>query len=122
MKRFHILWALVLVFALASCATPGEGLPDTGETPGASGENGIPPAAALEAQARLAEELGISSADIQIVASEQAEWPDGCLGLGLADEICTQAIVPGWQITLQVNDQVYEVRTDEIGQVVRIAP
>jgi hypothetical protein len=88
---------------------------------GAEG-GGIPAAAVLEAQRWLAEELGVEVDTIEILEQEQVDWSDSCLGLGLPNESCLQAITPGWRVELSVSGQTYEVRTDESGTVVRLAP
>jgi hypothetical protein len=82
----------------------------------------IPPEAALEAQRRLSQELGVAVEQIQIVSVQQTEWSDACLGLGAADEVCAQVLTPGWQVILAANGQQYEARTNEFGTEVRIQP
>jgi hypothetical protein len=84
-------------------------------------ESSLPPAA-LEAQRWLADELGITAADIPIVTAEQVDWPDACLGLAEPGEVCAQVITPGWRVALQVGDQVYELHTDQDATVVRLSP
>ena len=43
------------------------------------------------------------------------------LGLGGPAESCLAVITPGWRVNLLVDDQdKYEVRTDELGDVIRI--
>jgi hypothetical protein len=74
--------------------------------------------AALEA---LAAETGTSVDDIALLSWSAEEWSDSCLGLGGPAESCLTVITPGWRLMLGLEDQVYEVRTDESGQTVRIA-
>ena len=78
-----------------------------------------PPAAVTAAISQLGSALAVAIEEVEIVSFGRQEWPDGCLGLAEADEMCTQAIVPGWQVVLRVGEQQYEVRTDETGSVVR---
>ena len=85
-------------------------LPDMGETP---------PEAVTAAINQLASALAVAAEEVEIVSFGQQEWPDGCLGLAEADEMCTQAIVPGWQLILAIGEQQYEVRTNQTGSVVR---
>lgn len=77
------------------------------------------PPAALAARESLAKQLGISAANIEIRSIESVDWPDGCLGLGGPDEMCTQAIVPGYRITLAVGAAQYVYRTDGRGASLR---
>jgi hypothetical protein len=88
-------------------------------TTAASGEAGLPPEAVLEAQAWLADQLGVAVSDVEIVTTEQVEWTDSCLGLGGAAESCLTVITPGWQAEFEGNGQPYEVRLDETGATVR---
>jgi hypothetical protein len=77
------------------------------------------PAAVVTAMETLAEELPAAVEEFQVVAFESAEWPDGCLGLAKPDEMCTQALVSGWRVVLEVQNQRYEVRTDMEGRQIR---
>jgi hypothetical protein len=77
------------------------------------------PAAVETAVEMLAEELPAAVEEFQVVAFESVEWPDGCLGLANPDEMCTQAIVPGWRVVLEARNQQYEVRTDMQGTQIR---
>jgi hypothetical protein len=77
------------------------------------------PAAVETAVEMLAEELPAAVEEFQVMAFESVEWPDGCLGLADPDEMCTQAIVPGWRVVLEARNQQYEVRTDMQGTQIR---
>jgi hypothetical protein len=77
------------------------------------------PDAAVRAREVLADFIGIDIEKIEIVSYEPAEWPDGCLGLGSPDTMCTMAIVPGWRVELNADGAVYIARTDEVGNAVR---
>ena len=56
---------------------------------------------------------------LKIIEAKQQEWPNGCLGLG-TDEICTQAITPGWQIVVTDGLRNWTYRTDNLGDTVRL--
>lgn len=60
--------------------------------------------------------------DLNVTRLEARRWPNGCLGLGAEGEFCTQQIVPGYRIVVEVAGQVYEVRTNENGSQVRLNP
>ncbi len=81
--------------------------PDIGDTPS--------PEAAFLAQEALAAKLGVPVSEVAIISSEHTDWPDGCLGLGGPDTMCTMAIVPGWRVELSAEGRTYFVRSDEIG-------
>lgn len=94
-----------------------------GSLPGAAKEPEKPkdPPALLSAKAALAKELGIHIDEVTYVDMTLKDWPDGCLGIAGGDEMCTQAIVPGFEITLKAKDAEYLYRTDMEGKNVRKA-
>jgi hypothetical protein len=79
-------------------------------------------AAADMARHALAERLGVTIDQVDLINMVPVEWPDACLGLPAADELCAMVITPGFEITLQVEDQIYVFRTNEDGSSVREAP
>ena len=60
----------------------------------------------------LAEQLGVEPQRIEVVATEEVVWPDGCLGLP-ASELCAQGETPGYRITFRVFGQDYVYRTNK---------
>ncbi len=122
-----------LALLLAACAppaaqpvpqesTPIATPPAATEAPSAEQPATEQPAAVEAARAWLATHLGLAVEDISVVGQKEAEWPDGCLGLPQLGEACTEALVPGWAISLEANGQSYEVRTDATGATVRLVP
>ena len=69
----------------------------------------------------LAKELGIDSGAITVASSEAVEWPDACLGVTGADEMCAQVITPGYKIVLSANGNTYTYHTDQSGSSYRLA-
>lgn len=57
--------------------------------------------------------------DFQMVSLTEREWPDGCLGLPEEDEMCTQALVPGYEMVLEVGEETRTFRTNMDGSVIR---
>jgi hypothetical protein len=118
-KFAYLLVASLLL--LAACAGPANDVP--GITPVTPGTNGTPDAtvamAVLEAQQYLSEQLGVTLGEVEILDTEEVEWPDACLGLPDQDEACAQVVTPGWRVMFEVQGQIYELRTDETGSVVR---
>jgi len=80
--------------------------------------NAAPANAARQA---LAQELGTRVEDIRVVSVEQVDWPNGCLGIEKPGMMCTQAIVPGYQIILEASGKEYEYRSDLSGRQVVLA-
>lgn len=114
MKIDKILWitmAFILSTLLTACST---------SPVGPEGEQS-PPEAVTKAREALAAFLDVGVESIQIESYERVEWSDSCLGLGGPAESCLAAIHPGWQVMLSVGDNAtYEVRTDEMGEIIRI--
>lgn len=110
--------------------TSDESIPtETSQVPVTSGENPQPgssvhdlpvePAAAV-ARKDLAAKLSIDEKSIVIMQITEQTWNDGCLGLGQANEICLQALVPGFRVEMLAKGATYFYRTDKTGATVRI--
>lgn len=68
----------------------------------------------------IAERSGLSVSAFRITQAEQKTWSDGCLGLGAADILCTEALVPGWEVTVENNHHRWTYRTDQSGLLVKL--
>lgn len=77
------------------------------------------PQAAFAARDALAELLGTNAETIEIREIEFDTWPDGCLGLPRPGESCTEAMVPGYRITLLYGTSQYIYRANERGTSLR---
>ncbi len=119
-ERFLDIAVLLLGVGLliASCAP----LPGPAESPLAPPATPDANTAPTQARAALAAQLGIAADEIAVVSVEPVEWPDACLGLPQADEMCAQVITPGYRIVLEANGQRYTAHTDQTGGRVRLAP
>ncbi|MFH1085906.1 MAG: PA14 domain-containing protein [Chloroflexota bacterium] len=73
----------------------------------------------LVAAARLdlAMRLGRSADAIQTLAVESVDWPDSCLGIAQAGQMCATVITPGVRILLQADGRAYEYRASLRGLV-----
>lgn len=57
----------------------------------------------------------------RVVDYTQQSWPDGCLGLGNPDEICTRILIEkGWRVVMSNGRQLVTYRTDATGRIVRM--
>ena len=100
--------------AAATATTEGTRPTDTAPVPGAN----LPPViAAREAFAALS---GRTPEEVEVVSVTAMEWPDACLAVSQADEICAQVITPGYEVTLRLDGNVAIYHTDE-GTNVRLA-
>jgi hypothetical protein len=68
----------------------------------------------------LMQQLQANFDAVEITSVEAQDWPDGCLGLPAAGEMCAQAVVPGYAVTLTANGQTYVYRTDAEANVIRL--
>jgi hypothetical protein len=99
-------WLVVVLSAailLAGCGPAGE-LPSTQQVATAI-SGALPPETAQNIQNQISQILAVPLESIELQQVEQREWPDGCLGLAQPDEVCTQAITPGWLLVFSINGQ-----------------
>jgi hypothetical protein len=94
----------------------------TATTPSTSREAPDDSPAVQAALSALATQLNVEAQSVTVISVEAVEWPDGCLGLAMPDQMCTQAIVPGYRVILEADGTQYEVRTDLNGQRAIVAP
>jgi hypothetical protein len=115
MKLEKMLWitlALLTIAIMAACGT---------ESGDVSGTEELPPVAVVKARAALAADLNLGVEMVTIQSYERQEWTDSCLGLGGPAESCLAAIHPGWKVILSTGEgEMHEVRTDELGEIIRI--
>jgi hypothetical protein len=78
------------------------------------------PAAVESALAAFSRSLDASLSEVELISYEEVTWPDSCLGLGGPDEMCLQALTPGYRIVLEVDGRTYEVHTDAQGASIRM--
>jgi hypothetical protein len=72
-----------------------------------------------KAQQTLSSDLGVSAADVRLVALEPTEWSDSSLGCPKPGMNYLQVITPGYRLVLEAQGQRYEFHTDQRGTVVR---
>ncbi|MBD2341104.1 hypothetical protein H6G64_29470 [Calothrix sp. FACHB-156] len=61
----------------------------------------------------------VSTQKLQVVESNQRTWRNGCLELPQADELCTQALVPGWRVVISNSQRKWVYHTNQTGSIVR---
>jgi hypothetical protein len=99
--RFLILWADVEhIRDMATTLELG--------TPSPHAE---PPEAVQQVRFALAGQFRLGMDDIRLLQWERVDWPNGCLGIPMRS-MCTEAIVPGYRIMLEIDGQKYEYRSD----------
>lgn len=91
------------------------GAEDCNDTPGSVG-GGADPARAQEIVfADLESRVDSTAGEITVVSLEAAEWPNSCLGVEKADQVCAEVITPGFKIVLEQLGTQYEYHTDSDG-------
>lgn len=76
--------------------------------------------AVVAAGKHLMNEIKASSTDISLVSVTPMQWPNGCLGLAKDGEICTQAIVAGYEIKFMARGVEFVYRTNQDGSALRL--
>jgi hypothetical protein len=69
----------------------------------------------------LFQRQGRSPKKLEIIDYSQQTWRNGCLELPQADELCTQALVPGWQVAVSDGQQNWIYHTNQTGSAVRLS-
>ncbi|MEH2372382.1 hypothetical protein [Nostoc sp.] len=68
----------------------------------------------------LARRQGILIRELQIIDYNQQTWRNGCLELPQPDELCTEALVPGWLVVVSNGKRNWIYHTNQTGSVVRL--
>ncbi len=63
---------------------------------------------------------GLPDSVFKMTETQPNIWPDSCLGLAQQNDLCTQTLVPGWQITLSSGWEQWVYRTDQTGSMVQL--
>ncbi|MEL6603945.1 MAG: hypothetical protein AAFP20_12040 [Cyanobacteria bacterium J06614_10] len=102
---------------LTGCVAPGDSRIFNPTTPPGIP---LPPSSVRDRVLETAEQdLGIPSSELGTLRVNEETWPDGCLGIGQADEGCLQALVDGWQVEIVHGNESWFYRTDSTGESVR---
>lgn len=64
--------------------------------------------------------LQLPISQLTITEAQERTWNNGCLELANADELCTQALVPGWRVVVGSANQTLVYHTDQNGSVIRL--
>jgi hypothetical protein len=102
---------IVSMILLAGCGPTSE-VPSTQQIASAVA-NALPPETAQNIQNQIGQLLAVPMESIQLQQVEKKDWPDGCLGLPQPDEVCTQAVTPGWLLVFSVNGQEFRFRAND---------
>ncbi|MGL5058331.1 MAG: hypothetical protein ACRC62_00010 [Microcoleus sp.] len=84
--------------------------------------NQLPAAVAAAVRQDVSRQTGIAPGKLKVTESSSQSWPNSCLGLAKADEICGQVIVEGWRVVVSDGRQSWVYRTNAKGTVLRLEP
>lgn len=84
-------------------ATQGQGIKLNGVV-------SVPRALVNSAIQDAAQRSNLPKSQFKLHWAEQVRWSDGCLGLG-GDQMCTQALVPGWRLVVSHGDSRWVYRS-----------
>ncbi len=119
MKKLLLLNLTLALLVACGAATPATTLPPPPDASPAPTTTAVPPAdltpAQLAAVDALSTALGFPLSQIKVTATEVVDWPDGCLGVPRMGVPCSQAVTPGFRITLEAEGRRYEYHTDATG-------
>jgi hypothetical protein len=82
----------------------------------------LPAAVAAAVRQDLSRQTGIAPGKLKVIESSPQSWPNTCLGLAKADEICGQTIVEGWRVVVSDGRQSWVYRTNSRGNILRLEP
>jgi len=78
----------------------------------------VPEATITAVKDDLAKKLDTSIDAVEVVMSRSVTWSDGSLGCARPGQAYTQALVPGYQVVLEVEGRQYDYRATERGYYV----
>lgn len=130
MRKGHIgqFAAIALAVALSACgraAAPTPPPPLAPTPPPTAAHTATPdphrPDAVQIALAAILARHRVGWDQARVLSWEPVDWPDGCLGIRM-EGACTEAIVPGYRLVVEIAGNVYEYRTDrEAGRILMAA-
>lgn len=71
--------------------------------------------AVMEAVSVLTRRLDVDADAVTVVAVEEVQWRNSCLGCASEGQACLMVITPGYRVTLRSAGETYEVHTNRDG-------
>lgn len=68
----------------------------------------------------LSQRLGLPKSALEIVEAKQLTWLDPCLGINDSRQLCMEALVPGWQVTVANGKNRWIYHTDTSGSLIKL--
>jgi hypothetical protein len=118
-----------ICIALTACTNAGSELPSQpAAQPTLTEDAAMPddrrvPAPLLEKVLEDAQQrTGVSRSQLEIISMEKVTWNDGALGCPQPDRMYTQALVPGYRISIRASAQTLNYHAAETGRFVVCTP
>jgi hypothetical protein len=108
----HRLTGRLRVTALVALAAVACGAIATLNARRAEAKRASLPHAVTLARADAAKRKHVTVGKVRVVKVTAKTWPDSCLGLGKADEMCAQVVTRGYRATFSVRGKRIVYRTD----------
>jgi len=89
------------------------------DAPAGSIHNLPVPKAVSEVKKYVALDENISEGLVIIMTAYEKTWTNGCLDLATKDEMCTEALVPGYEVSVQAGKGIRVFHTNEDGSQIR---
>jgi hypothetical protein len=80
----------------------------------------LPNSVALAVLQDAQKRVNVPASQLYILRVEQQTWPNGCLGLNSPGQVCTQALVPGWRVSVDGKSQSLVYRTNDSGSLIKL--
>jgi hypothetical protein len=78
------------------------------------------PIGADQARAVLADVYNVNIEEIQVTAVERTTFSDDCLDVKIEREVCVEEEIPGYIVTLVVDEKIHILHTTHDGSLVRV--
>lgn len=122
----YIRWLVALLSVLAIACSPtsvDRDLPAQTSTPTPTATPVETPDAPIEAlTVYLSQQTGVPKAALRVERVEAVNWTDSCLGLAQPNEMCLQAITPGFRVEFAAPERRFVVHSDRTGRLIRLEP
>lgn len=99
-------------YVICDAASPTSESEDAGMAPS---QESLDSPAVMEAVSVLTRRLDVDADAVTVVAVEEVQWRNSCLGCASKGQACLMVITPGYRVTLRSAGETYEVHTNRDG-------
>ena len=109
----------VQTFMINYIDPPSRTVTSADDAPPGSIHNLPVPDAVAAVRTKIAEDLGTREGLVIVMTAYEKTWTNGCLDLEEPGEMCTEALVQGYEVTAEAQGQSFTYHTNENGSVLR---